>query len=880
MKFNLFKNGLTALFVLFFFLILFSLKSLDYFNPLTASLIINRYQWPNYSKIKNSQILAGQKLTAKFKANNDRLGIVAVAFNTDFQKLNFDTLIFRIKAEGDESWYYLNTYTNIKNSHDFIPFGFPIIENSQGKTFEFEIESVSGQPENALSLSYRYPFFFTKSSFPIEYLKQHHSTITSFLYGKFNSVINLMATVPLINYLYILAFCFFFNLFLALKTTRPPIPLSFFIDSSLLALGLALAYFLTYQSEAVEWRLYTSSAISLVVLTPLIQAFFTKKRPVPLKFLTLVFGIILLLLLLTQSLAVKEIMALGIIAIFLLKTHFFGLVILFNLTASLSVLGFFNLNFPDYSWWTILGVLAFSFCAFYCIPHFFRTFRFRFSFPRWLLILILLPIIFLLNQKRIDFHHYFLYLGPAFDLEKGKSLLSDTPSQFGYLSIYFVASMLKQIGFSLSRFHGLNTVVYITNAILGILVLFRLVKSKFLAFTASIIFISLQTIFTYYYQILYPSSGPLRFGLGLIIIFFFTYLPRQLSFYLSALIAAVAVFWSFEVGIFIVPAWIATLLTCHFMAAKSLKSFIRQVLPVLAFFGFCLIVLLSMIYLKEYHLQGQFPLIMPYVSNALTYTNYADGLGALPIPAFGNYYLLIFILILGLTTGVSVVIKRINSQYLPILVFISLHNLAIFSYFIGRSHENNIINIASYFLIELAVILVVLIKDLKVSRHDLYRWLALPAIIFLCLFSLRLVNQAKTVILFSKDNYQINRDLWLSPSISQSALSIVLAQLQLTDRPIVLLSPKNDTRLLVESNIENSLPLNPAQMTFYLGSGWLNQYVYPAISKLRVGTVVVVDQAVSGSFLEPALFAIHQNYHLEKIGSVPTENLEIYIITQ
>ena len=33
----------------------------------------------------------------------------------------------------------------------------------------------------------------------------------------------------------------------------------------------------------------------------------------------------------------------------------------------------------------------------------------------------------------------------------------------------------------------------------------------------------------------------------------------------------------------------------------------------------------------------------------------------------------------------------------PILIFTAIHNLAIFSYFVSRSHENNIIHIAGFF---------------------------------------------------------------------------------------------------------------------------------------------------------------------------------------
>ena len=62
----------------------------------------------------------------------------------------------------------------------------------------------------------------------------------------------------------------------------------------------------------------------------------------------------------------------------------------------------------------------------------------------WILLFIFLGILlFIWNQRPIEYHHYSYYVGPIFDVIKGKSLLHDTPSQYGYLSINFLALFEK-----------------------------------------------------------------------------------------------------------------------------------------------------------------------------------------------------------------------------------------------------------------------------------------------------------------------------------------------------------------------------------------------------------------------------------------------------
>jgi len=100
-----------------------------------------------------TEILAGRIITGEFVAPYDNLGIVGLRF-WNFYRLNDDFLIFRLKEQGSHRWYYQSRHkVDQFQPHDYFVFGFPPIGPSAGKTYEFEIESESGRPGNAVGIS-------------------------------------------------------------------------------------------------------------------------------------------------------------------------------------------------------------------------------------------------------------------------------------------------------------------------------------------------------------------------------------------------------------------------------------------------------------------------------------------------------------------------------------------------------------------------------------------------------------------------------------------------------------------------------------------------------------------------------------------------------
>ncbi len=161
----------------------------------------------DYVQMHTAELLAHEKVHGQFVAVENNAGIVAVRFNT-YIRINSDRLIFRIKERGAHSWYYVNSYkVDQFQPSQLFTFGFPLIKNSKGKTYQFEIESTKGTPGDAVAISPIQPVFVVKYQFPRTELFHNKQILTYFLYKKLlNSFSNIIFLLYSISYLVPLLF--------------------------------------------------------------------------------------------------------------------------------------------------------------------------------------------------------------------------------------------------------------------------------------------------------------------------------------------------------------------------------------------------------------------------------------------------------------------------------------------------------------------------------------------------------------------------------------------------------------------------------------------------------------------------------------------------
>lgn len=115
---------------------------------------------------RSGELLKGDKVWGTFHSKYTHLGLLSVRFyNQD--RDSKDTLVFRLKEVGQEKWFYETKYeTDQFLPHKHFPFGFPVIKNSDGKNYVFELESLRGATGSGILVDNQAPVFIAKSSFP------------------------------------------------------------------------------------------------------------------------------------------------------------------------------------------------------------------------------------------------------------------------------------------------------------------------------------------------------------------------------------------------------------------------------------------------------------------------------------------------------------------------------------------------------------------------------------------------------------------------------------------------------------------------------------------------------------------------------------------
>lgn len=165
----------------------------------------------NHKYLENSEIKQ-HFIRGEFTATNDYLGVLLLRFDGKNTTLN-TKINFRIKEKGKKNWYHTLTTNTLHIRYlPLFPFGFPVIENSRGKTYLYEVEIIKKSPNNKLALSNKTPQVISKYQYPKELLLSNRSTLFSFavtkilyiLTNSYFALISLVYGLPFIFYILLL----------------------------------------------------------------------------------------------------------------------------------------------------------------------------------------------------------------------------------------------------------------------------------------------------------------------------------------------------------------------------------------------------------------------------------------------------------------------------------------------------------------------------------------------------------------------------------------------------------------------------------------------------------------------------------------------------
>ncbi len=235
MSSNWIKWGVLPVLLLGFWAVMSFLYFQDAFG---ITSLTNNYGVNNFTKFSEEELHQGDVVEAEFKAKYDHLGIVLVRFNT-FYKINNDFVLFRIKEKGKADWMYENRYkVDQFQPNELFTFGFPVIPDSGGKTYVYQVESVQGIEDDAVAVSDIEPIFVAKYQYPRSEISASPQQALQFLSLKvINSFTNIeFLTTSLIYLLPLLLYVLyqlFFTKYLSDKYYLVLIPLTILLVESI-----------------------------------------------------------------------------------------------------------------------------------------------------------------------------------------------------------------------------------------------------------------------------------------------------------------------------------------------------------------------------------------------------------------------------------------------------------------------------------------------------------------------------------------------------------------------------------------------------------------------------------------------------------------------
>jgi len=190
----------------------------SYIIHLDTAFSLLSYNLPKtvFTHVQQGKLEKGDFVSGEFRAQENNLGILSLRFETFFRPAykNEDALLFQIKQKDARNWYYENEYRDgLVYDVPFFPFGFPIINDSRGKIYEFRITSLRGDENNSVAMSERWQNIAAKYKFTKQELLQNKTEFLLFSVKKFISSLqtidvlfsSLVYLLPLFFYLILLS---------------------------------------------------------------------------------------------------------------------------------------------------------------------------------------------------------------------------------------------------------------------------------------------------------------------------------------------------------------------------------------------------------------------------------------------------------------------------------------------------------------------------------------------------------------------------------------------------------------------------------------------------------------------------------------------------
>ncbi|OGK22179.1 hypothetical protein A2866_03410 [Candidatus Roizmanbacteria bacterium RIFCSPHIGHO2_01_FULL_39_8] len=422
-----------------------------------------------------------------------------------------------------------------------------------------------------------------------------------------------------------------------------------------------------------------------------------------------------------------------------------------------------------------------------------------------------------------------LFYGPVYEIASGKTIFSQIPSQYGFLSILFFTLFYK---FSLIPFAYLPVfiwVCYITVYFICFYLIYRVSKS------ISFSLIGLFSIVTVnYFSATYgPQASPIRW-LPLFLLLMLFYKLKKIDSRIILTVTPFLMFWNIDAGIALIFGYCLTLFLLFLL--KQIKT--NQLIFSAVFLGMSTLVILGTVQIVHIVLGLQpidfFKLYYSIKKNAVV--------GMLMIPIQTQTYFWLFILIYFVSI-VYVFMNRLKNQHELLLLSA---NLSLFAsiYFVGRSMPHELITVSLFILFTLFLLIGISYSEIQLPKMRLL--ILVFMFIFFIIFPAFQRKEFITEKLIDKYKRVLTNNIFLSEIDTtlheKYKNEVVLIKKSIKENEIVILSP-DDTYLFYLVDKKNLLDANPV-----FGSIDIQSEIGPAIK--RVGKVCPAQLVIDCSIVK------------------------------
>jgi len=455
-----------------------------------------------------------------------------------------------------------------------------------------------------------------------------------------------------------------------------------------------------------------------------------------------------------------------------------------------------------------------------------------------------------------DRHHQNHMLGPVADLMNGKAPLVDINCQYGVGIIYFLKWIFAWLPFSYQGLNFLVTLTYLGLYIMVYMLLRYLLKSVPLAIFTFLIVLTTNFFATVGEAAAYPSIGALRFGLPYFILLSAMLRGsqprwRQVSLAIEAAVVAVASVWSFETFVYTIATYLAIVVyewTAVYSNIRQRLASVGKRLSGVVVLTFCAHLWL----VWDIHSRsGQWPHWAYYLDYLFLYST--DGFGGMLIAPWTPWLLFIMIPLMSLLAIFHKMFwSGVKNCPLEFNLVAGLCGLATvqFTYFLGRSHPNNLFHISIPVICLVAFWLVYASRPEGRLPAKFY-----PLFVYGCYFSafflfLNVLPQTAAKIQTRLANYAKFRDHFESfarrkPTNNKVAEAVDLVEKFAGDksRVAVFLSSDDTTEVLMLTKKTHVFPFNYALQANLLKSE--QQRILNFAHALKEGDIIFVSKDYS-----------------------------------